>query len=102
MADAESQLSAGRAELEEEAAQLEEGFAELEAGEAELNQATEEIERQREELLTQQANIASLSEVLAVPVEFIPETEIDRKSTPLNSSHVAISYAVFCLKKKKR
>src|SRR5690349_6308572 len=27
--------------------------------------------------------------------------EIDRKSTRLNSSHVEISYAVFCLKKKK-
>src|SRR3989442_3079346 len=27
---------------------------------------------------------------------------IDRKSTRLNSSHVRISYAVFCLKKKKR
>src|SRR5207253_4683853 len=26
---------------------------------------------------------------------------VDRKSTRLNSSHVAISYAVFCLKKKK-
>src|SRR3989442_13726112 len=26
---------------------------------------------------------------------------IDRKSTRLNSSHVRISYAVFCLKKKK-
>src|SRR5437870_6707665 len=29
----------------------------------------------------------------------VPNT-IDRKSTRLNSSHVAISYAVFCLKKK--
>src|SRR5690625_6561338 len=28
--------------------------------------------------------------------------EGDRKSTRLNSSHVAISYAVFCLKKKKK
>src|SRR3989442_5271707 len=28
--------------------------------------------------------------------------EGDRKSTRLNSSHVRISYAVFCLKKKKR
>src|SRR5207253_9056774 len=28
-------------------------------------------------------------------------TSRDRKSTRLNSSHVAISYAVFCLKKKK-
>src|SRR5690606_40226342 len=27
--------------------------------------------------------------------------EIDRKSTRLNSSHVKISYAVFCLKKKR-
>src|SRR5690242_21497933 len=26
----------------------------------------------------------------------------DRKSTRLNSSHMSISYAVFCLKKKKR
>src|SRR5690349_22161997 len=34
-----------------------------------------------------------------------PETfgaDADRKSTRLNSSHVEISYAVFCLKKKKK
>src|SRR5690606_42083144 len=30
------------------------------------------------------------------------EIEADRKSTRLNSSHVKISYAVFCLKKKNR
>src|SRR5690242_21611936 len=28
-------------------------------------------------------------------------SKIDRKSTRLNSSHMSISYAVFCLKKKK-
>src|SRR5437773_4473413 len=28
--------------------------------------------------------------------------ELDRKSTRLNSSHITISYAVFCLKKKKK
>src|SRR5437773_5393277 len=28
--------------------------------------------------------------------------KIDRKSTRLNSSHITISYAVFCLKKKKK
>src|SRR3712207_7901572 len=28
--------------------------------------------------------------------------ELDRKSTRLNSSHANISYAVFCLKKKRR
>src|SRR5437870_12668695 len=35
--------------------------------------------------------------------EFLPRRNdiiLDRKSTRLNSSHVAISYAVFCLKKK--
>src|SRR5437870_10710729 len=31
----------------------------------------------------------------------VPPVAGDRKSTRLNSSHVAISYAVFCLKKKK-
>src|SRR2546426_2011566 len=30
------------------------------------------------------------------------EIKIDRKSTRLNSSHLVISYAVFCLKKKKK
>src|SRR3989442_4988973 len=30
----------------------------------------------------------------------LPDERIDRKSTRLNSSHVRISYAVFCLKKK--
>src|SRR5699024_8110887 len=31
-----------------------------------------------------------------------PSPPPDRKSTRLNSSHVSISYAVFCLKKKKK
>src|SRR5437899_9174996 len=31
-----------------------------------------------------------------------PGRERDRKSTRLNSSHLGISYAVFCLKKKKK
>src|SRR2546428_6523027 len=34
--------------------------------------------------------------------ELAGETRIDRKSTRLNSSHDQISYAVFCLKKKKK
>src|SRR5690349_23076263 len=32
----------------------------------------------------------------------VPARDGDRKSTRLNSSHVEISYAVFCLKKKTR
>src|SRR5256885_5718868 len=34
-------------------------------------------------------------------LELVASTPIDRKSTRLNSSHLVISYAVFCLKKKK-
>src|SRR5256885_9401973 len=37
---------------------------------------------------------------LAFPSEVQSRVEPDRKSTRLNSSHLVISYAVFCLKKK--
>src|SRR2546426_7972874 len=46
-----------------------------------------------------------LSQVRAVDLEaFVAEASarVDRKSTRLNSSHLVISYAVFCLKKKKQ
>src|SRR5690606_5689473 len=36
------------------------------------------------------------------PSTLMPVLSEDRKSTRLNSSHVKISYAVFCLKKKKK
>ena len=46
---------------------------------------------------------------MLIPIfQFIPPlpyplvTMGDRKSTRLNSSHITISYAVFCLKKKKK
>src|SRR5690554_7492161 len=51
--------------------------------------------------------IASTSEVYGDPLvhpqteEYYGNVNTDRKSTRLNSSHVRISYAVFCLKKKK-
>src|SRR3712207_8279365 len=35
------------------------------------------------------------------PMNFYAQKRKDRKSTRLNSSHANISYAVFCLKKKK-
>src|SRR5690625_2754996 len=38
----------------------------------------------------------------AVLEQLAPAISADRKSTRLNSSHVAISYAVFCLNKKKK
>src|SRR3712207_7557366 len=41
-------------------------------------------------------------EQLRQPAEQLPaDLDLDRKSTRLNSSHANISYAVFCLKKKK-
>src|SRR5690554_7285822 len=51
-------------------------------------------------------NLETVSLNKMVPhVNFLSSVEItfnpDRKSTRLNSSHVRISYAVFCLKKKK-
>src|SRR2546421_5982552 len=36
------------------------------------------------------------------PIQQNPVADLDRKSTRLNSSHDQISYAVFCLKKKKK
>src|SRR5690625_5755239 len=41
------------------------------------------------------------SELSGNMIDVCPVGALDRKSTRLNSSHVAISYAVFCLKKKK-
>src|SRR5262245_65013881 len=38
-------------------------------------------------------------EIVALPV-FSKRKPVDRKTTRLNSSHLGISYAVFCLKKK--
>src|SRR5688572_14466116 len=43
-----------------------------------------------------------VSGVLLIPSESWAQRRRDRKSTRLNSSHSQISYAVFCLKKKKR
>src|SRR5690625_3603367 len=49
------------------------------------------------ELITSEAAVAS-PEMRSERMSTL--SAIDRKSTRLNSSHVAISYAVFCLKKK--
>src|SRR5439155_21074727 len=49
---------------------------------------------------------AAVSKTVPARKEFIRNSaklfQRDRKSTRLNSSHVAISYAVFCLKKKRK
>src|SRR5690625_7078730 len=45
---------------------------------------------------------SSTSVAIASITRSSPSRRRDRKSTRLNSSHVAISYAVFCLKKKNK
>src|SRR5207249_8746585 len=59
----------------------------------------------KDELERVLAAITDLAAALTpAPVDVDPFAESfgeDRKSTRLNSSHVSISYAVFCLKKKK-
>src|SRR2546422_4598300 len=46
--------------------------------------------------------LVDCSELSAAIAECAPRQSRDRKSTRLNSSHGYISYAVFCLKKKKK
>src|SRR5436853_2945492 len=48
-----------------------------------------------------QSAIRANSVALAAPADDV-DKEADRKRTRLNSSHLGISYAVFCLKKKKK
>src|SRR3712207_7565523 len=62
-----------------------------------------------EELEIEEVSSRAASSLREVRLERTPQTDrqnvvlihLDRKSTRLNSSHVNISYAVFCLKKKK-
>src|SRR5438132_4149731 len=51
-----------------------------------------------------EAVLVATADQFHVPLcmQAIAARETDRKSTRLNSSHTVISYAVFCLKKKKK
>src|SRR3989442_8245419 len=59
-------------------------------------------QRQDLESLRVAGHCQLLSRSVAENVRTIAQVRQDRKSTRLNSSHVRISYAVFCLKKKKK
>src|SRR3989454_9285458 len=52
------------------------------------------------QLLLQFVDVDFLHVLLARRPRALPDADEDRKSTRLNSSHLVISYAVFCLKKK--
>src|SRR5207249_10962209 len=47
------------------------------------------------------SRVSGVVDLSRAPRDAAGSTDRDRKSTRLNSSHVSISYAVFCLKKKK-
>src|SRR5690625_6494695 len=79
------------------AADLTDGLVDIRLGEAAM--AAQPLERGRDA-------IGEVVEHEALPLGRMDPTSLvrgsDRKSTRLNSSHVAISYAVFCLKKTIR
>src|SRR5690625_7086668 len=65
----------------------------------------------REEFKTMRKKYSSIMLMITIIVSIVyfivasqakESTVLDRKSTRLNSRHVAISYAVFCLKKRNR
>src|SRR5437870_11528818 len=56
---------------------------------------------ENEEISIRATTSPSVPEWLQTSWKSAQEQGLDRKSTRLNSSHVAISYAVFCLKKKE-
>src|SRR5207253_4874543 len=61
------------------------------------------LSKDADALLTRYYRLKVESLQFCGPTNFdLPVWDGDRKSTRLNSSHVAISYAVFCLKKKKK
>src|SRR2546427_8832879 len=82
-------LSVAIKKLEEE---LDVKLFERSAGEVSVTSLGEEIIRQAQSVLEQAAEIKEIAK----------RGKEDRKSTRLNSSHSQISYAVFCLKKKKK
>src|SRR5258705_10068694 len=57
------------------------------------------LHEQRQRPLDLRHEVARVSGA-GVARDFVTQVEGDRKSTRLNSSHLGISYAVFCLKKK--
>src|SRR2546429_2664529 len=63
---------------------------------------TQQVSRQRAEHKTAGEESMRLAVIPAEQLGTAKSQGVDRKSTRLNSSHGYISYAVFCLKKKKR
>src|SRR5690242_20761451 len=65
-----------------------------------LKGAKNEIEPEKMDIVISSTDDMKLKAVLDILQSKLHRRGIDRKSTRLNSSHMSISYAVFCLKKK--
>src|SRR5690242_21451330 len=61
-----------------------------------------EVDDRRPPLVREEAGEAPEVAFVRQPLLAVARIRRDRKSTRLNSSHMSISYAVFCLKKKKK
>src|SRR5690625_956549 len=67
-----------------------------------IDERTDKIELEKESIEASQDEFEKTDQLIdKLEDEKAQDKGKDRKSTRLNSSHVAISYAVFCLKKKK-
>src|SRR5258707_5875306 len=64
-----------------------------------VDRETHVVDERQQQVSCPEADRDGASRIAVRPQSF---DERDRKSTRLNSSHANISYAVFCLKKKKR
>src|SRR3989449_3211997 len=64
-------------------------------------QVGSQVSGQIKELLVDFNSVVKKGQIIARIDPQIFEAQVDRKSTRLNSSHGYISYAVFCLKKKR-
>src|SRR5690606_40944809 len=92
----ESQLSEDEAAVGEAADDLEEAKETLAEEKQDLAEARQDVQEETRSVEEAEDDVGDARRQLQ------KEQEEDRKSTRLNSSHVKISYAVFCLKKKKK
>src|SRR5687768_15139577 len=74
----------------------------FQSGEIHTRSTLDENDKYTSYLIDYPSDGLTITGMLQIPVGKGPFPVIDRKSTRLNSSHGYISYAVFCLKKKKK
>src|SRR5438034_5359757 len=71
------------------------------SSEAAAKDVVEQIRKMGRRAMLAQADVGDFPDTFRMAQDVLRELG-DRKSTRLNSSHTVISYAVFCLKKKKK